>query len=141
MTVQTVTHLNFRGEARAALAFYHSVFGGEQIAVTYKDFGKVEDPADADQVIWGQVVSTSGFRVMAFDVPSRQSWHPGERSFFVSVRGESTAEIEDYWDKLVDGGSIVQALGPSNWSPLYGMVKDRFGITWVMDVAARPASA
>lgn len=140
MTVNAVTHLNFRGEARAALTFYQAVFGGTQTVVTYEEAGAVEEPAEADRVIWGQVVSDAGFRVMAFDVPSRRPWHPGEAAFFVSVRGESAGEITAYWEKLVEGATILQPLAPSVWSPLYGMVTDRFGITWVLDVAGDPAA-
>ena len=39
MSVEAVTHLNFRGEARAALAFYQSVFGGDQMVISYRDAG------------------------------------------------------------------------------------------------------
>jgi PhnB protein len=71
MSVNVVTHLDFRGDARAALTFYQSVFGGEMAAVTYKEAGNVQDPSDADAVVWGQVTADSGFRVMAYDVPAR----------------------------------------------------------------------
>ena len=75
MTIKATTHLNFRGDARAALAFYHSVFGGDQALITYRDAGAVQNPAEADQVMWGQVAAESGFRIMAYDVPSRLSWN------------------------------------------------------------------
>lgn len=140
MTVQSTTHLNFRGDARAALAFYQSVFGGEQMLVSYKDAGQVQDPAEADQVMYGQVSADNGFRVMAYDVPSRMGWNPGEIPFFVSVRGNAADEITRYWEKLVDGATVVQPLAPSGWSPLYGMLKDRFGVTWVLDVESAYAA-
>lgn len=140
MTVQSTTHLNFRGDARAALAFYQSVFGGQQMVISYKDAGQVQDPGEADQVMWGQVAADNGFRVMAYDVPSRMGWNPGEIPFFVSVRGSAADEITAYWGKLVDGATIVQPLAPSGWSPLYGMLKDRFGVTWVLDVESAHAA-
>ena len=136
MSVNAVTHLNFRGDARAALTFYQSVFGGDLIVVTYKDAGNVQDPAEADQVTWGQMTAGSGFSVMAYDVPSAMPWHQGENAFFVSVRGQAadTDEITGYWEKLSDGATIVQPFGPAHWAPLYGMLKDRFGVVWVLDV-------
>jgi PhnB protein len=136
MSVNAVTHLNFRGDARAALTFYQSVFGGDLIIVTYKDAGNVQDPAEADQVTWGQMSAVSGFSVMAYDVPSAMPWHQGENAFFVSVRGQAadTAEITGYWERLSDGATIVQPFGPAQWAPLYGMLKDRFGVVWVLDV-------
>ena len=57
MSVNSVAHLNFRGDARAALELYQSVFDGDLRIVTYGDMGNVQDPAEADQVVWGQVTS------------------------------------------------------------------------------------
>ncbi|MFF0520470.1 VOC family protein [Actinomadura nitritigenes] len=136
MAVDTVTHLNFRGDAREALSFYRSVFGGDMAVITYKDAGNVQDPAEADQVMWGQVAAGNGFRVMAYDVPSNLPWNRGENAFFVSVRGETAEEITGYWEKLSEGASVRQPLGSAQWAPLYGMLVDRFGVIWVLDVAS-----
>lgn len=135
MSVQAVTHLNLRGQARAALHHYQAVFGGEISVATYRDAGNVREPGDADLVMWGQVAAANGFRIMAFDVPAGQAWHPGDNAFAVSVRGDTAAEIESLWTGLADGAQIVQALAPAPWTPLYGMLKDRFGVTWMLDVA------
>ncbi|MFC8075311.1 VOC family protein [Streptomyces sp. NPDC057307] len=135
MTVNAVTHLNFRGDAHAALTFYQSVFSGHLAVVTYKDAGNVQDPAEADQVMWGQVAAENGFKVMAYDVPSSQPWDQGENAFFLSLRGETAEEVTGYWEKLTEGATVLQPLSPAQWAPLYGMLKDRFGVTWVVDVA------
>jgi PhnB protein len=135
MPVKSVTHINLRGTAREALQTYHAVFGGQIALVSYKDVGRVTDPAEADEIMWGQVVAENGFHVMACDVPNGMKWHPGENAFFVSVRGDTVDEISGYWEKLSSGSTVIQELGPAMWSPLYGMLKDRFGVTWVMDVA------
>ncbi|MBF6339131.1 VOC family protein [Nocardia abscessus] len=136
MSVKSTTHLNFRGDARAALAFYRAVFGGALAAVTYKDAGNVQEPAEADQVMWGQVAADNGFHVMAYDVPSTMTYDQGENSFFVSVRGDTVEEVTGYWEKLSDGATIVVPIGPANWAPAYGMLKDRFGVVWVLDVVS-----
>jgi PhnB protein len=136
MTINVTNHLNFRGDARAALEFYQSVFGGDIVIITYTDAQNVQDPSEADRVMWGQVAAPNGFRVMAYDVPSRTPWNPGENPFFVSVRGDLDKEITALWEKLSIGATVVQPLAPSGWAPLYGMLKDRFGITWVLDVVA-----
>lgn len=137
MSVTVVPHLNFRGEAREALEFYHSAFGGDVAVVTYKDAGNVQDPSEADQVMWGQVTAANGFRVMAYDVPSRMPWDQGENAFFVSLRGETSEEVTAFWEKLSEGAIIVQALEPAQWAPLYGMLKDRFGVVWAVDVVSQ----
>ncbi|NRQ35481.1 VOC family protein [Nonomuraea sp. NN258] len=135
MAVNTVTHLNFRGDARAALTFYQSVFGGDLAVITYRDAGAVQDPAAADEVMWGQVAAGNGFRVMAYDVPASLPWNQGENAFFVSLRGESSEEVAAFWKGLSDGANVLRPLGPAQWSASYGMLTDRFGVTWVVDVA------
>lgn len=136
MSITTTTHLNFRGDARAALEFYQSVFGGELAVVSYLDAHNVQDPSEADQVMWGQVQGGNGIHLMAYDVPVRLPFEPGVNPVFVSVRGDDPEEITSYWKGLADGAEIVADLGPAGWSPLYGMLKDRFGVTWVLDVVA-----
>lgn len=135
MSVNVVTHLNFRGDARAALEFYQSVFGGDLMVVSYTDMGNVQDPAEANWVMWGQVAAESGFRVMAYDVQVQKSWDRGTNSFYVALRGDTAEEISGYWETLSDGATVLTPLGPAQWAPLYGMLTDRFGVTWVVDVA------
>jgi PhnB protein len=141
MSVGTTTHINLRGQAREALQFYQSVFGGRMALVTYQDAGNIPDPSDADHVMWGQVESDNGFRVMAYDVPAATPWNQGENAFFVSLRGDTAQEISAHWEKLSNGAQISQPLAPAPWTPLYGMLKDRFGVVWVLDVAARQSGA
>jgi PhnB protein len=136
MTIVTTTHLNFRGDARGALEFYQSVFGGDITLVSYQDAQNVQDPSEADQITWGQVMGDNGFHVMAYDVPVRMSWEQGQNSFFVSIRGTSADEITSCWKGLSEGATVVQELAPAGWAPLYGMLKDRFGVVWVLDVIA-----
>ncbi|NKE63613.1 VOC family protein [Lentzea sp. PSKA42] len=136
MSVTTTTHLNFRGDALAALEFYQSVFGGHLAVVTYKDAGNVQDESEADQVMWGQVLAENGFHVMAYDVTARMGHDQGENAFFVSVRGETVEEVTGYWEKLSAGATVVVPMGPAGWAPAYGMLRDRFGVVWVVDVVS-----
>ncbi|MEU0132141.1 MULTISPECIES: VOC family protein [unclassified Streptomyces] len=136
MSVTSVTHLNFRGDARAALGFYHSVFGGDLAVVSYEEAGDTRNPAGPDQVVWGQVAAENGFRVMAYDVPSQLPWDRGVNSFFVSLRCGTTREVSDHWEKLSVGATVVQPLEPARWAPLHGMLEDRYGVVWVLDVAS-----
>ncbi|MHA6763910.1 VOC family protein [Streptacidiphilus sp. PAMC 29251] len=135
MSVTTTTHLNFRGTAREALDFYQSVFGGRSVAVTYKDAGAVRHEDEADWVMWGEVAGDNGFHVMAYDVPAQLPLERGENPFFVSVRGADAEEISALWGKLAQGSTVVHPLEVAPWAPLYGMLTDRFGITWVLDVS------
>ena len=134
MTVTTTTHLNFRGRAREALELYRTAFGGDLTAVTYAQAGAVTDPAEADEVMWGQVASPDGFRVMAYDVPGHTPHEPGTNAVYVSVRGTDPDELRRCWDGLADGAQVRVPLAEAAWSPLHGMLTDRVGVTWVLDL-------
>ncbi|MFZ6655391.1 VOC family protein [Undibacterium sp. TJN19] len=136
MSVKAIPHLNFRNSARQALSFYHTVFGGNLSIISYQDAGNVTDPAEANNVMWGQVVSDSGFRVMAYDVPGHTTWEQGDKSVFVVVEADTAEEITAYWEKLSGDSTILQALAPAQWASLYGMLKDCFGVVWVMNVVS-----
>lgn len=139
MSITTTTHLNFRGQARAALEHYADVFGGQVQAFTFAQGGTDRDRADGavdDQIIWGSATAPNGFSVMAFDVPPGRAHDPGTDALYVSVRGDDAEEITRCFEGLAVGGTVRAALGPAGFSPLYGMVTDRFGVTWVLDVAA-----
>jgi len=139
MAFAVTTHLNFRGQARSALDLYKQVFGGEQLLMTYGAMGQSATAASPDHIIWGQVTAADGFRIMAFDVQAGRDYDAGKNAFFVSLRGSSADEVQERWSALVKEATIIQPIGPSPWSVLYGMLTDRFGITWVVDVARAAA--
>lgn len=133
MTITTTTHLNFRGEAKPALEFYHSVFGGQLVAISYADAHR-PNSAHPEHITFGSVTADNGFRIMAYDVQQDKAYHPGTIPVYVSVRGTDEEEITRFWDTLVEGATVIEPFGPSQWSPLYGMLTDRFGVTWVFDI-------
>ncbi|MEV0393280.1 VOC family protein [Polymorphospora rubra] len=157
MGITTTAHLNFRGNARQALEFYQSVFGGRLTVVTYGDFGMPNGLPDTDKVVWGQVEADNGFHLMAYDVPSQAEVTTGTAAasttwrengmtltgqpYFMSIRGESVEEVGALWGRLVDGATVVEAYATTQWAPAFGMLTDRFGVTWILDVAARHTAA
>lgn len=147
MSITTTTHLNFHGQAREALQFYADVFGGDVTVATYGDFGMPAEVPGSSNVVFGQVVSADGFRVMAYDIPGpaadvvrgetrrENGTTITDRPYFVSVRGTTLDEVSAYWERLEVGATIVEPLAASAWSAGFGMLTDRFGVTWVLDVA------
>ena len=83
MSVKVVTHLNFRGNARVALEFYLSIFGGEINLISYRDAHIPMSEKELDNIMWGNVLSKSGFQIMAYDVPLDKEYNFGENAFFV----------------------------------------------------------
>ncbi|NDK32161.1 VOC family protein [Nesterenkonia haasae] len=149
MSITTTTHLNFRGTARQALEFYQTVFGGVVATMTYGDFGMPAEAADASKVVFGRLESDNGFRIMAFDVPGGGSADNRpqagmtrrehgmtftDQTFFQSLQAQSLDELSAYWEALAEGGEVIEPLAASPWSAGFGMVTDRFGVTWVLDV-------
>jgi PhnB protein len=151
MSITTTTHLNFRGTARPALEFYHSIFGGALTAVTYAELGMPNDLPGADRIVFGQVQSADGFRIMAYDVPGEHAADAAgiagvtrrengmtitDRTFFQSLRGDTLEEVSTLWNGLAAGAEVIEQLAASAWSAGFGMLTDRFGVTWVIDVVA-----
>ncbi len=151
MSITTTTHLNFRGTARQALEFYQSVFGGNLTCATYNDVGMPKEVPGADRIVFGQVESEDGFRIMAYDIPGQVLTDARasagstrrengatitDRAFFQSLRGQTLEEVVSLWEALADGAEIIEPLAASAWSPGFGMLTDRFGVTWVIDVQA-----
>lgn len=131
------------------------MFGGRLTLATYADFGMPAELPGATNVVFGQVVADNGFRVMAYDVAGEQTpAAPGapstrrengttitEEPYFLSVRGESIDEVTPVWEGLAKGATVIEAFGPAQWAPAFGMLADRFGVTWIVDVAAEYTQA
>jgi PhnB protein len=133
MSATTTVHLNFRGQARAALERYQEVFGGEMTVVTYGQAGPAGEGQEPDHVIWGQVVSADGVHVMAFDVQAEKPYDPGTHAFYVSVRGDDVAQARGWFDALAGTGTVQTPFGPAMFAESYGMVTDEFGVVWIID--------
>ena len=150
MTIQTTPHLNFNGDARSALDFYQSVFGGHTTINSYADFGMPAELPGADKVVFGLVMAENGFRVMGYDVPGRtdgsiagggstrreNNTTISDQALFVSIGSDTLDELQGYWDALATDAIIVEPLAASAWSAGFGMLTDRFGVTWSFSVVA-----
>jgi PhnB protein len=150
MSITTTTHLNFRGDARSALEFYQSVFGGHTIVNSYADFGMPAELPGADRVVFGLVAAENGFRVMGYDIPGETEGSIAgggstrrentttvtDQALFVSIECDSLGELQGYWDALSVAAIIVEPLAASAWSAGFGMLTDRFGVTWSVSVSA-----
>ncbi len=57
------------------------------------------------------------------------------------MRGDSVEEVGALWERLTEGATVVEPYAPARWAPAFGMLTDRFGVTWVLDVAAEHSPA
>ena len=130
-------YLSFKNEARAAMEYYQSVFGGELTVSTFSEYpDMVEDPAEQDLVMHAQLETPDGFVLMGADTPSRMPYEK-PAGISVSVSGDDEASLQSYWDKLVDGGTVVMPFDTPPWGGRFGMLTDRFGIDWMVAVNAQ----
>jgi PhnB protein len=129
-------YLSFRDNAREAMEFYRSVFGGQLDISTFGEFHASEDPAEQDKVMHGMLKTEGGLVLMGSDTPNSMEYTPGN-NYSVSLSGDAAdeAELHGYWDKLADGGSITMPLDKAPWGDSFGMLVDRFGVAWLVNIA------
>ncbi|CAM3733874.1 VOC family protein [Smaragdicoccus niigatensis] len=126
-------YISFPGNAREALTFYHSVFGGDLEIHPFSEYGSPDAP-EADNVMHGTLASSGGFTLMAADNPPGMPHVPGN-NISISLSGDDEAELRGYWDKLTADGTIAVALEKQMWGDIFGMATDSFGITWLVNIA------
>ena len=132
MTSRLNPYLNFDGNARQALEFYASVFGGKPTLMTFAEFPG-SDPSDADKVMHGQLETDAGYTLMASDAPVGME-NNGIHGFGVSLSGDDDA-LRGYWDKLSVGGIITMPLQKQAWGDEFGMCTDKFGVPWLVNIS------
>ena len=141
MTVRLNPYIGFDGDAREAMDFYASVFGGELTTSTYAEGGMPGDPAHGDRIMHAMLDAGPGLVLMASDVPPGMPKGEGSR-ITISLSGDDEATLRGYWDGLVGGGgTVTQPLERAPWGDSFGMCTDRFGINWMVNIAGVPAAA
>ena len=134
MTSRLNPYLSFRDNARQAMEFYHAVFGGNLTLSTFGEFGSPE-PELADKIMHGMLETDRGYTLMASDTPPGMEHHPGD-NITVSQSGDDVDELRGYWQKLSEGGTVSVPLEKQMWGDEFGMVTDKFGINWMVNIAA-----
>jgi PhnB protein len=126
-------YLSFDGDAREAMETYKDVFGGELTVSTFGDMGQTDEGLK-DKVMHSQLETPSGFTLMASDTPpGADEFKPGN-NFAVSLSGDDEAELRGYFDGLAKDGNVTLALDKQMWGDVFGMVADRFGVTWMVNI-------
>ena len=140
MGTQLNPYLGFRDNAREAMDFYQSVFGGEVVRSTFGEFHASQDPAEQDKVMHSQLTTEGGMVLMASDTPNAMDYHPGD-NYSVSLSGDDEAELRGYWDKLSGGGKVTVPLEKAPWGDMFGMCTDKFGVAWLVNISGAPSQS
>jgi PhnB protein len=131
MTSHLNPYLSFNGDARQAMEFYHSVFGGELAINTFGEFG-TPDADLKDKIMHAQLETTDGFYLMGSDMAPGMPFNPGN-TMTISLSGDD-AKLRDYFDKLAEGGTVTMPLEKQMWGDEFGQLTDRFGVPWMVNV-------
>lgn len=118
------------------MGFYKGVFGGDLTMSTFKEGGMPHDPADADKIMHAMLITENNMTLMASDTPPGIPYNAGT-SISISLSGDNEAELHGYWQKLSDGANITTPLEKAPWGDTFGMLTDKFGINWMVNIVGQ----
>jgi PhnB protein len=118
------------------MEFYRDVFDGKLEMSTFEDYHAAEDPSENDMIMHS-VLHADGITFMAADTPSRMEYSPGT-NFSMSLSGQDEAELRAYFEKLADRGTVMMPLEKAAWGDTFGMLVDRFGVRWLVNISQTP---
>jgi PhnB protein len=131
MTSRLNPYLSFNGDARQAMEFYRSVFGGDLTVSTFGDFGTPDEQLK-DKVMHAQLETPDGYTLMASDTAPGMPFTPGT-TITVSLSGDEP-RLRDYFTRLADGGTVTMPLEKQVWGDEFGQLTDRYGVAWMVNV-------
>ncbi|WP_309069177.1 VOC family protein [Microbacterium sp.] len=136
MGYQVAPYISFRDEAAEALTFYQSVLGGELNIMKMGEMPNADlDEADRDKVMHGQLDLDNGFTLMASDTPTGMEYDAGAR-ITVCLFGDDGPELSPVFDRLAEGGQVVEPYTQAPWGDSFGMLTDRFGVPWMLNAGS-----
>jgi PhnB protein len=140
MTVRLNPYLNFKNNAREAMEFYQSVFGGQLAVNTFDELGGAMSEisaSDENLVMHAMLETDGGLVLMGADTPSHMDFVEGSNSQ-ISLSGDDDGTLRGYWDKLSEGGTVTVPLEKAPWGDTFGMCVDRYGVPWMVNIAGQP---
>jgi PhnB protein len=136
--MQIQPYLFFDGRCEEALEFYRSKLGAEvMMLMRYKDSPEPPRPGmvppGSENKVMHSSVRIGDTTVMASD--GRCTGKPSFQGFALSLTVPNDAQAERLFASLADGGQVQMALAKTFFSSRFGMVTDRFGVSWMILVA------
>ncbi len=137
--MQIQPYLYFNGNCDEAIAFYRAALGAEQVMLMrYHDCPEPLDPARvppdmADKVMHASLRIGESVILLADGCGTGQA---GFQGFNLTLTVRDEAEADRAFTALTEGGKVQMALAKTFFSPRFGMALDRFGVGWIVYVAA-----
>ena len=136
--MQVQPYLNFDGRCEEALEFYRKALGAE-VAMLMRFKDNPEPPPDVTSPGSENKVMHASFRIGDSTIMASDGRCTGQSRFqgiTLSLQPSTVAEGEKLFAALGDGGQVQMPLAKTFFSPCFGMVADRFGVTWMVMVGA-----
>ena len=125
-----IPSIAFSGNCDEAIAYYKEAIGAEVKEIYY--FRDAPPNHGMDESLPPNFVMHS--EILLFDskvvMTDGGTGLPITTDSYFTIFLNSDEEVTSVFNKLADGGQIVEALAPQFWTSLFGFVKDRFGISW-----------
>ena len=139
--MQLNPYLTFNGNAEEALEFYRSALGGKLDIMRFEGTPAAKHaPAGWDRKVLHGRLETSAGVIMASDATPEQGGQPGS-NFSIAIGTDDEAQTEAVFSKLAAGGKVTMPLEETFWSKRFGMLVDKFGITWLVNCVISPVGA
>jgi PhnB protein len=140
--MQVQPYLFFNGRCEEAVEFYKKALGAEvMMLMRFKDSPEPPQPGMIPPGSENKIMHTSlriaDTTVMASD--GRCEGGSSFQGFSLSLTVANEAEARRTFAALSEGGQVQMPLTKTFWSPCFGMLSDRFGVGWMISVAAQPA--
>lgn len=136
-------YLMFGGRCEEALEFYRSALGA-QVDMLLR-FSESPDPTPPGMLPPGfeNKVMHASFRIASNVIMASDGCEVGAqfKGFSLSISVATEAEADRYFAALSDGGQVQMLLTKTFWSPRFGMLTDRFGIAWMINVVGAEHAA
>lgn len=133
-------YLHFLGNTEEIFNFYKSVFGGEFAAVMrYGDMSGQEGcenmpDADKEKIMHIELPLSDGHSLMGTDAVGEYANDAViGNNFSIAVSPDSKEETEKVFNGLAEGGEVTMPLGDTFWGAYFGMLKDQYGIQWLVN--------
>jgi PhnB protein len=128
-------YLNFNGKTSEAMKFYQSILGGELKMQTFGEAKMAKSPKEKDLILHADLKNDS-LSLMASDGQPNQKVVFGD-NIHMSIAGEDKNKLTEIFTKLGRGGKVDMPLEKQFWGDTFGMVTDKFGVHWMVNIAAK----
>ena len=139
--MQVQSYLMFDGRTEEALEFYKKAIGAKvEMMMRFKEAPEGQCAPGLEDKIMHSSFKVGDTVVMASDGMCSGQAKPEFKGFSLTLNPKTEAECEKLFNALADGGKVHQPLIATFFSPKFGVLSDRFGVSWMLLVDQQPAT-